>query len=86
MFRIVMVDGWYRAVICTDNKPSKYGKPKDFKTLKEAKKWVKENSYWGMSFRYEIIKETNENDKFSFDIKEKSPFVAAGGKLEKAGE
>lgn len=85
MFRIVMVDGWYRAVIDKDGKPNKYGIPKDFNSLKDAKKWVKQHSYWGMSFRYEIVKEINETANFPMDIKEKSPFVVAGGKP-KAGE
>lgn len=54
-FRIVMVDGWYKAVICKNDKPDKYGTPKDFKTRKEAEEWIKKNSYKGMSFKYEII-------------------------------
>lgn len=83
MFRIVMVDGWYKAVICKDGKPDRYGTPKDFRTLKDAKKWIKEHSYRGMSFRYEIVKEPTETANFPLNVKEKSPFVTAGGKLKK---
>lgn len=50
-------DRVFRQQICTDGKPSKYGKPKLFKTKKEAQKWVDMHSYKGMSYKYEIEKE-----------------------------
>ena len=40
MYKVVKVDSWLRQQICTDGKPSKYGKPKLFKTEKEAQKWI----------------------------------------------
>lgn len=55
MFYVAKVDGHWRAAICTDGKPNKYGKPKTFSSEKEAKKWIIKNSYVGMSFRYEIV-------------------------------
>lgn len=54
MFHVIKVDGWIRACICTDNKADKYGKPKEFKTRKDAQKWIDKYSYKGMSFKYEI--------------------------------
>lgn len=56
MYRIIEVDGFIRAYICKDNKADKYGIPKDFKTLKDAKNWITHHSYKGMSFKYEIEK------------------------------
>lgn len=57
MYHIVKVDGLWRAAICTDGKPSKYGKPQKFSSYKEAEEWIAKNSYRGMSYRYEIVKE-----------------------------
>jgi len=54
MYYVVKVDGMYRASICKDGKPSKYGERKLFSTMRDAQKWVDRNSYKGMSFRYEI--------------------------------
>jgi len=54
MLHVIKVDGWIRACICTDNKADKYGKPKEFKTRKDAQRWIDEHSYKGMSFKYEI--------------------------------
>ena len=56
MYKVVKVDGWLRQQICTDGKASKYGKPKLFKTGKEAQKWIDKESYKGMSYSYEIVK------------------------------
>ncbi len=56
MYRIIEVDGIIRAYICKDNKADKYGTPKEFKTLKDAKKWIEKHSYGGMSFKYEVEK------------------------------
>ena len=52
MFHICMVDGFLRSTI--DVK----GKPKDFKTKEDAEKWIKKNSYTGMSWKYEIYEDT----------------------------
>ena len=60
MYRIIEVDGFIRSYICTDNKPDKYGIPKEFKTLKNAKTWIERHSYKGMSFKYEIEKVKHE--------------------------
>lgn len=56
MYKVVKVDSWLRQQICADGKPNKYGKPKLFKTEKEAQKWIDKNSYKGMSYKYEIVK------------------------------
>ena len=56
MYKVVKVDRWGRQQICTDGKASKYGKPKLFKTEKEAKKWIDKEYYKGMSYSYEIVK------------------------------
>ena len=56
MYKVVKVDSWLRQQICIDGKASKYGKPKLFKTEKEAKKWIDKKSYNGMSYSYEIVK------------------------------
>lgn len=56
MYRIIEVNESMRAYICMDNKPSKYGTPKQFKRLKDAKAWISRHSYGGMSFSYEIEK------------------------------
>ena len=44
MYKVVKVDRWVRQQICTDGKASKYGKPKLFKTGKEAQKWIDKES------------------------------------------
>ena len=54
MYKIVKVSGFVREVIDKKGKPNKYGEPKLF-TLKEAEKFVKRNTYRGMSFKYEIV-------------------------------
>lgn len=56
MYNVVWVDGFMRACIDEKGKANKYGKPKLFKTKKDADAWVKKNSYKGMSFRYEVVK------------------------------
>lgn len=56
MYRIVYIDRAYQAYICTNGKEDKYGTPKEFKTRKDAEKWIEKHSYKGMSFRYEIEK------------------------------
>ena len=58
MFHVCMVDGFLRSAIDDKGKPNKYGKPKDFKTKEEAKKWIKKHSYNGMSWKYEIYEDT----------------------------
>lgn len=55
MFKVVEVDGLWRACICVNNKADKYGTPKLFKTKGDAQKWVDKHSYKGMSFHYEIM-------------------------------
>lgn len=55
MFIIVEVDGFIRSSICKNNKADKYGEPKKFGTIDEAKKWIEKHSYKGMSHRYEIV-------------------------------
>lgn len=54
MFCVVEVDGFIRSCIDEKGKPNKYGKPKLFKTKKEAEKWIERSSYPGMSWKYEI--------------------------------
>ena len=58
MFHVCMIDGFIRSAIDVKGKPNKYGKPKDFKTKEDAEKWIKENSYKGMSWKYEIYEDT----------------------------
>ena len=52
---VVEVDGHLRSAIDEKGKPNKYGRPKLFKTRKDAEKWVERKSYPGMSWRYEIV-------------------------------
>ena len=54
MYKVVKVSGYVREAIDTKGKANKYGKPKKF-TLEEAEKFVKKNSYTGMSCKYEIV-------------------------------
>lgn len=56
MYKIVEVDGIWRAAICKNNKADKYGDPKIFETKAAATNWIEKHSYKGMSFHYEIIK------------------------------
>ena len=58
MFHVCMIDGFLRSAIDVKGKPNKYGKPKDFKTKEDAEKWIKEKSYNGMSWKYEIYEDT----------------------------
>ena len=55
MYKIVYVDGIYRANIDTKNSVNKYGKPRLWKTRKEAEHWIEKHSYKGMSFHYEVV-------------------------------
>lgn len=59
MFKVVYVDGVYRAAIDKKNTVNKYGDPRLWKTRKEAQNWIDKHSYKGMSFYYEI-KEVKE--------------------------
>ena len=54
MFKIIYVDGIYRACIDKKNTVNKYGEPRLWKTREEAKHWIEAHSYKGMSFNYEI--------------------------------
>ena len=54
MFKIIYVDGIYRASIDKKNTINKYGEPRLWKTREEAEHWIERHSYKGMSFRYEI--------------------------------
>lgn len=56
MYRILEVDGIFRAWICKDNKADKYGEPKEWKKLKDAKDWAERRLYGGMSHKYIIFK------------------------------
>lgn len=60
MYKVIkVIDGWSRQQIDITGVPNRYGKPKLFKTKKEAQKWIDKNSYPLMSFWYEI-KETED--------------------------
>ena len=54
MIIIVKKDGPLRQAICKDGRPSKYGTPKDFGTRRAAEQWIRNHTYKGMSFEYEI--------------------------------
>lgn len=54
MFKVVYVDGIYRAAIDKKNMVNKYGEPRLWKTREEAQHWIDKHSYKGMSFHYEI--------------------------------
>ena len=54
MYKVVKVSGFMREAIDTKGKANKYGEPKKF-TLEDAEKFIKKNSYAGMSFKYEIV-------------------------------
>ena len=54
MFKIIYVDGIYRASIDKKNNINKYGDPRLWKTRDEAEHWIERHSYKGMSFHYEI--------------------------------
>ncbi len=57
MYTVIENDGLIRSVICKNNKADRYGDPKLFKDIFEAKSWIKKHSYKGMSFFYEIADE-----------------------------
>lgn len=60
MYKVIkVIDGWSRQQIDVTGVPNRYGKPKLFKTKKEAQKWIDKKSYPLMSFWYEI-KETED--------------------------
>lgn len=54
MFKVVYVDGIYRAAIDKTNRINKYGEPCLWKTREEAQHWIDRHSYKGMSFHFEI--------------------------------
>ena len=54
-YKVVEIDGIWRAAVCKNNKADKYGDPKIFETRKAAEKWIEKHSYTGMSFKYEIV-------------------------------
>jgi hypothetical protein len=54
-YYIVEIDGRIHSAIDVENKPNKYGKPKIFKTLEDAKRWIEKRSYKGMSVKYDIM-------------------------------
>ena len=54
MYKIIFVDGIYRASISKQNRVDKYGEPRLWKTKEEAEHWIERHSYKGMSFHYEI--------------------------------
>ena len=57
MYKVIkVIDGWHRQQIDVNGVPNRYGNPKLFKTKKEAQQWIDKESYWGMSFIYEIKK------------------------------
>lgn len=58
-YKIIEVDGIWRACIDITGKPNKYGKPKIFDKKEDAERWIEKRSYAGMSFHYEI-KEVKE--------------------------
>lgn len=60
MFKVVYVDGIYRAHIDNKNSVNKYGEPRLWATYEEAEKWILAHSYKGMSFKYEIMEVKNE--------------------------
>ena len=57
MYHVVEIDGFIHSAINEKGKPDKYTKPKDFKTKKDAQKWIDKHSYPGMSERYEIYQD-----------------------------
>lgn len=54
MFYVVKIDGIVRNWIDTTGKANKYGKPKLFKTEKDAEAWIARRTYKGMTHKYEI--------------------------------
>lgn len=58
MYYIVEVNCFIRSQIDVKGKPNKYGEKKLFKTKKAAEEWINKRSYKGMSFKYEIIRES----------------------------
>ena len=54
MFYVVEIDGIIRSLIDTTGKANKYGKPKLFKTEKDAEAWIARRTYKGMTHKYEI--------------------------------
>lgn len=51
---IVKVNGKIREIIDESGKANKYGKAKLF-TMDDAEKFIKKNTYVGMSCKYEIL-------------------------------
>lgn len=70
-----------RQIIDETGVPNRYGKPKLFKTKKDAKAWVERKSYWGMTSRYVIMKKIEIGTNIKGRIVEK---IRIGGLYEVA--
>jgi hypothetical protein len=61
MYKIICIDGKIRATVDEHGKANKYGRPKLLGTYKQAKRWVDQHSYKGMSFKY-VINEVSDEE------------------------
>lgn len=59
-YYVVEIDGFIHSAIDKDNKPNKYGKPKIFRSLEDAKRWIEKHSYKGMTVKYDILEVKDE--------------------------
>ena len=53
-YYIVRHDRIVHQIIDKSGKPNKYGEPKVFKTMAEARNWISKRTYKGMSHSYEV--------------------------------
>lgn len=54
MYYIVEHDGVVNQIIDEKGQANKYGKPKIFQTMADARKWILKHTYKGMTHSYEV--------------------------------
>lgn len=54
MYYIVEHDGIVHQIIDEKGQANKYGKPKIFQTMADARKWILKHTYKGMTHSYEV--------------------------------
>ena len=53
-YYIVEHDGIVNQIIDITGKPNKYGEPKYFESMADARKWILKHTYKGMTHSYEV--------------------------------
>ena len=54
MYYVIEHDGVINSIIDTTGKPNKYGEPKLFATMADARKWILKKTYKGMTVSYSV--------------------------------